>query len=101
MNYDDPRIARLLTAWHESGRAQFEASYKNLVYDTYSEKTAKDRQRYIALDYGQPPYQSGRYLVDKETELIYHIKAYGVPNRKKCLGTVDEVIALWEGQSPR
>lgn len=102
MTYDDPRIARLLTAWHEHDRAEFESwHHTNLVYDDYYPKWAKDRQRYIALDRGAKGMESGRYLVDKETELVYQIKAYGVPNKKKCLGTVDEVIILWEGKSPR
>lgn len=84
-------IETALHAWHEAERAPFEHSYKNLVYDEYAAKTAKDGKRWIKLD----RRTSGVYLVDKTSSTldIWTIKAYGVPNRR--LGTLDTMIAFW------
>ncbi len=86
---DDPRIAAFLTGWHEINRERFEDSYRNLVYDVEAPKTAKDRRKYIALDCDH----SGAYLLDKTTGLIWHIKAYGVPNKRHPLGHIDMILA--------
>jgi hypothetical protein len=48
-------------------------------------KSAKDRTKFIALDYGT----SGHFLVDRKTEQVYSIKGYGVANLKKPRGTVE------------
>jgi len=86
---ESPEIRAFLSKWHEEGRAAFERSYDNLDYDgpTYA-KTATDRRKYIALDAGR----SGAFLLDKTTRLVYRIKAYGVPNKRKCLGTIDTIL---------
>ena len=82
---DDPRITAFLTAWHENGRASFERDCRNLVYDEYAPKRAKDRRKYIALDRGA----SGVFLVDKTTGDVFTIKGYGVPNHR--IGTLESV----------
>ena len=84
----DARLQQLLHDWHEAGRAEFEGSYKNLVYDDTRRKTAVDRQKYIALDEGQ----SGAWLVDRMTGELYNLKSkYGVPDKRKRLGHIDAV----------
>lgn len=78
-------IRDFVAAWHENNRALFERQFKNLDYDTYEKKAAKERRKYIALDEGT----SGRFLVDKKTGMVYGIAAYGVP--KYPLGHIDEL----------
>lgn len=80
------KIPIFLELWHENGRASFERSCRNLNYDSYYPKTAKVRRRWIALDQGT----GGVFLLDPQTEEVYTIKAYGVPNRK--IGTIDQLI---------
>ena len=81
------RVEYLLTAWHEAGREAFWAKYKNLPYDKEARKHSTERTRYIALDCDT----IGCYLVDKTDGMVYCIKAYGVPNKKKCLGHINGV----------
>lgn len=82
------RINALLREWHEAGRARFEAAYKNLDYDSPSyAKTAKVKAKYIYLDEGS----SGAFMADRATGIVYAIKAYGVPDRRKLIGN------LWNG----
>ena len=74
--------------WHESGRALFERLYHNLDYDKTEAKTAKQGRRWINLDRGG----SGVFMLDRFTGRIYLIKSkYGVPNLKKCVGTLASV----------
>lgn len=81
-------IEQLLRDWHEAGRNHFEKTFKNLDYDKQCHKHAVYKKKYIYLDEGS----SGAFILDKETELIYRIKSkYGVPNKRKCLGTLGEV----------
>jgi uncharacterized protein (TIGR02996 family) len=88
----DPRVPEFLELWHENGRRYFEKCYQNLDYDSaYYGKTAKDRSKYIALDSGT----SGVFLLEKATGEVFRIKGYGVPNRKKCVGTLDRLIAAY------
>ena len=83
----DPRITRLLSEWHNAGRAAFEAAYPHLAYDEDQAKTATLRHKYIALDIGR----SGAWLVDRTTEEVFNIKAYGTPDKQKRLGTLDTI----------
>ena len=57
-----------------------------MSYDIEQPKTARERTKYIALDNGL----SGCFLVDKETEMVYTVKTYGVPNH--FCGTLDGLI---------
>lgn len=81
------QIKEILRQWHEAGRAEFEREYKNLDYDS-----AKYRKhyhvgtKYIRLDVGS----SGAFLLDSETGLIYGIKGYGVPDKKKIAGDASD-----------
>jgi len=92
VEFGDPRITRLLQVWHEQFRETFERNYKNLDYDSppYA-KTAKDRRKYVALDDGD----SGRYLLEKATGIVWGIKAYGVIHRGKRMGHIDAIIEKW------
>ena len=77
------RIEEILKQWHEAGRAYFERAYENLDYDSPSyQKTFKVGRKYVNLDQGG----SGYYMLEAETGNVYAIKAYGVINKKKCLG---------------
>ena len=85
-----PKVQHFLTLWHENGRASFKRRYRNLDYDAEAyRKFARDRKKYIALDDGP----SGIFLVDRQTEEVWSIKAYGVP--KRTLGTLDALIATY------
>ena len=44
--------------------------------------------KYLRVDEGS----SGFYMINRETEQVYFIKGYGVPNLKKPHGTVDQMI---------
>jgi hypothetical protein len=76
-------INQILFQWHEAGRAEFQASYPNLDYDSgaYS-KHFHIGAKYIRLDVGG----SGAFMLDSETGLIYGIKGYGVPDKRKIAG---------------
>ena len=82
---ESQKIKDFLEAWHENNRSSFERRFKNLNYDSYKVKSAKDRRKYIALDEGT----SGRFLVDRQTGIIYGIAAYGVP--KYRLGHINDL----------
>ena len=87
----NPLIAKLnvlLTLWHENGRPHFERTCPNLNYNRYYPKTMKIKQRWIYLDRAD----SGVFMVDPGTEMVYRVKAYGVPNLRKPVGTVDWLI---------
>ena len=47
----------------------------------------KEKKKYFYIDFGN----SGTFMVDKTTGLIYNIKAYGQINKQKCLGYIQEV----------
>lgn len=89
---ESQEIQEFLARWHEAGRAEFESlQHTNLNYDSYYPKTAKTRKRFIACDQGNDNNRSGVYLVDRSTQVIYSIKAYGVPNRQ--VGRLVEMFA--------
>jgi len=82
------KIEKLLTDWHEAGRASFEKNYHNLNYDTYTPKRMVVKAKYIYLDDGT----SGAFILEKSTGNIYRIKSkYGVPNRKKLIGNIETI----------
>lgn len=94
---NSPKILAFLAAWHENGRASFNRMTPGLDYDDYKAKTAKERRKYIALDYGNQHNRSGCFLVERETGIVYSIKAYGVPNR--VLGSLAEMTAKFVAAS--
>jgi hypothetical protein len=82
-----PQVAEFLAVWHENGRTFFAKAYPSLDYDSDAyRKTAKDRQKCVALDDGT----SGHFLLNRFTGEVYTIKAYGVPNRRA--GTIGDLI---------
>lgn len=82
------RLNALLADWHEAGRAEFERTAPNLTYDTYSPKRLIIKRKYLYLDEGT----CGVWLVDRATGEVYRIKsAYGVPDKRKCLGHIDTI----------
>ena len=92
----DPDVQALLTAWHEAGRAAFEADgFKSLDYDSPAyAKTAAQRRKYICLDVGS----SGAFMLDRASGMIYNIKGYGVPHKRLPVGTLGEVTgAMLDG----
>jgi hypothetical protein len=91
---DHPDVRAFLAAWHENGRASFEAQYDRLNYDEYYQKTAKQRTRFLALDKGSPDHASGVFLVDRQTHDVWSIKGYGVPNRR--IGTLQGLTRAFE-----
>ena len=81
-------LDKLLKDWHEAGRAEFEATYENLVYDEQYFKAAIEKKKYICLD----ERNSGAFLIDKTDGNVYRIKSkYGVPNKKKLCGHIDTI----------
>ena len=88
LTVESQEIQDFLSAWHENNRISYRG-YKNLDYDRDNQKTAHDRRKYIACDYGNKTSRSGAFLIDKKTHIIYSIKGYG--QRGYCLGMVEEL----------
>lgn len=95
----DQVVQDFLRLWHEAGRAYFQRYYPNLDYDSdpYA-KVARQRRKYIALDRGRNGHASGVFMVDRETGTVFPTKAYGVPNRRRRLGVLAEIVAGWDSQ---
>lgn len=79
------RVEQVLEQWHEAGRTDFESNYTNLDYDSkgYS-KHYHVGGKYVRLDRGD----SGAFMVEIESGIVYEIKGYGVPNKKKIVGVL-------------
>jgi hypothetical protein len=81
------RIKEILHNWHEAGRAEFEANYPNLNFDSPDYSTHFHvGAKYIRLDVGS----SGAFLLDSTTGLIYGIKGYGQVDKKKVAGDASD-----------
>lgn len=52
-----------------------------------------DGKKYIKVNVGD----SGKYMIDKETQTIYGIKGYGVINKKHYYGTLDTINNYYWG----
>lgn len=82
------KLEQLAREWHEAGRREFETRSPNLDYDSYYPKKVLEKAKYFYLNEGN----SGAFLVEKETGNVYRLKsAYGVPNKRKCLGHYEEL----------
>ena len=81
------RIETILREWHEAGRARFERDCPTLDYDGESyQKHHHVGAKYIRLDAGH----SGCFMVEIASGLVFEIKGYGVPNRRKIAGVAWE-----------
>ena len=81
----DDRIIHLMKALEENN---IKITLKGDPYnfnETMHKLNAQQRTKYIAINYGG----SGSLMVDRQTEAVYSIKGYGVPNLKKFRGTVE------------
>ena len=76
------RIETVMAQWHEAGRAEFEHDYSRLNYDATYGKHYHVGAKYIRLDSGT----SGAFMVETATGIVYEIKGYGVPNKRKIVG---------------
>ena len=82
------KLEKLAKDWHEAGRADFERTYENLVYDEQCKKSVMTAKKYFYLDEGH----SGAFIVDKETGTVWRLKSkYGVPNKRKVCGNVETI----------
>lgn len=94
------RLAQVLSQWHEAHRAEFVArGYTNLMasFDTQEQKHMHVGDKYVRLDVGG----SGAWMLDVATGIIYGIKGYGVPNKTKIAGDIndpafDGAVLLWD-----
>lgn len=77
------KIEEILKQWHEAGRAAFQKTYESLDYDSESySKHYHVGGKYVRLDTGT----SGAFMVEIESGIVYEIKSYGVPNKRKIVG---------------
>ncbi|MFH1615791.1 MAG: hypothetical protein ABIG61_12010 [Planctomycetota bacterium] len=88
LNANDAIVQLFLESWHEAGREVFEAQYTNLDYDSDAyRKTANQRRKYICLDDGR----SGAFILDRRTGDVWCCKGYGVPNKNKHVGRIEQL----------
>jgi len=60
----------------------------------YNKVTIHIGNKYTRIDVGT----SGKYMVENETGIIYGIKGYGVPNKKKVYGTLETIDEYYWGE---
>lgn len=84
LNATDKKIQDLLDAWHEN-EATVGFPQRGLTNIVPDAKHVHEGSKYLRLDNGG----SGHFMVNRETEEVYSIKGYGVPNLKKPRGTVE------------
>lgn len=83
------KMEAVLNQWHEAHRQDFvRRGYTNLLgsFDTQEEKRATVGAKYIRLDVGG----SGAFMLEMSSGLVYGIKGYGVPDKKKILGDFND-----------
>lgn len=83
----EDKVREILSQWHEAGRKSFERDYPNLDYDSpHYAKSFRIGGKYVHLISGT----SGAFMLEVESGIIYEIKAWGVPNKKKIAGNAWE-----------
>lgn len=88
LNANDQKVTLLLEAWHKNQELDFrQCHYTNITPD---QKHVHEGSKYLRLDNGG----SGHFMVNRQTEQVYSIKGYGVPNLKKPRGTVEFLTAF-------
>jgi hypothetical protein len=83
------RFDQILSQWHEAHRADFvRRGYTNLLptFDTQEQKHTHTGAKYVRLDVGG----SGAWMVEISTGVIYGIKGYGIPDKKKIAGDIND-----------
>lgn len=86
---DMERIKLILSQWHEAHRLDFVRSgYTNLLasFDTQEQKHIHVGAKYARLDVGG----SGAWMLEMETGVVYGIKGYGTPDKKKIAGDIND-----------
>ena len=74
--------------------AQLLESYKNSKRQLKRHADMIMGRKYAKIDYDY----CGQFMVELSTEKVYGIKAYGVINRRRYYGTLDEIIQKYETQ---
>lgn len=80
----DAKITALLDALHKNHCEVGSLKGVPSIHQQYKPYT-KERRNWIHIDENG----SGMFLVDRKTEQVYSILAYGRPNKKKPRGTVE------------
>lgn len=83
------RLNVLLSQWHEAHRQDFvRKGYTNLLdsFDTQEQKHIHIGDKYARLDVGG----SGAWMLEVSTGLVYGIKGYGTPDKKKIAGDLND-----------
>lgn len=84
------RLEQVLSQWHEAHRADFVRSgYTNLLstFDSQYKKHSHIGNKYVRLDVGG----SGAWMLEISTGDVFGIKGYGVVDRKKVVGNVNDI----------
>ena len=84
------RLKLHLAQWHEAHRQQFiRDGYTNLLpsFDEREQKHIHIGDKYVRLDVGG----SGAWMLEVATGNIYGIKGYGVPNKAKIAGNLNDL----------
>lgn len=84
------RLDLILSQWHEAHRASFvRDGFTNLLasFDEREQKHTHEGGKYIRLDVGS----SGAWMLEISTGIIYGIKGYGVPNKVKIAGDLNDL----------
>ncbi len=83
------RIEQILSQWHEAHRQQFvrDGLTNSLpTFDTQEQKRGTVGAKYIRLDVGG----SGAWMLEITTGVIFGIKGYGTPDKKKIAGDIND-----------
>lgn len=84
------RLKLILSQWHEAHRADHaRRGFTNLLdsFDTQEQKHMHIGDKYVRLDVGG----SGAWMLEVATGNIYGIKGYGVPNKAKIAGNLNDL----------
>jgi hypothetical protein len=85
LNATDEKVVKFLATWKENmGKVGMYQDDPELLDE--KAPVAVQKQKYILLNSREGV---GHFLVDRDTEVVYSIKGYGVINRKKSRGTIE------------
>ena len=86
---DMTRVQQLLSQWHEAHRQQFIRDGLTNLLDSFDQQEKKHIHvgaKYARLDVGG----SGAWMLEMETGIVYGIKGYGTPDKKKIVGDIND-----------